>query len=136
MLDPIADMLTRIRNAQRAGHATVLVPSSKLKFAIAETLLARGFITGVEKKQDETGKKESIEVTLRYVEKSLLRHEPAIREIKRISKEGRRVYLKKGEVHKVKNGYGLAIVSTSKGVMSGEEAYKKGLGGEYICEVW
>ncbi|NTW14061.1 MAG: 30S ribosomal protein S8 [Candidatus Moranbacteria bacterium] len=136
MLDPIADMLTRIRNAQRAGHGTVVIPASKLKLAIAETLLSRGFVTGVDKKSDETGKKDSIEITLRYVEKSLLRHEPAIREIKRISKEGRRVYLKKGEVHKVKNGYGLAIVSTSKGVMSGEEAYKKGLGGEYICEVW
>lgn len=136
MLDPIADMLTRIRNAQRAGHPTVTIPCSKVKIAIAETLLARGFISGVDRKTDETGKKESVEITLRYVEKSLLRHEPAIREIRRISKEGRRVYVKKGEVHKVKNGYGLAIVSTPKGVMSGEEAYRKGLGGEYICEVW
>ncbi len=136
MLDPIADMLTRIRNAQRAGHKTVVVPSSKLKIAIAQTLLSRGFIEGIEKKLDETGKKESIEIALKYIEKSLLRRDPAIIGLRRISKEGCRVYAKKGEIRKVKNGYGLAIVSTSKGVMSGEEAYYKGLGGEYICEVW
>lgn len=136
MLDPIADMLTRIRNAQRAGRKTVSVPASKLKFAIAETLLSRGFIGAVEKQRDETGKKESLEITLKYVERSLLRRDPAIIGIRRISKEGCRVYAKKGEIRKVKNGYGLAIVSTSKGVMSGEEAHAKGLGGEYICEVW
>ncbi len=136
MLDPIADMLTRIRNAQRAGHKTVIVPASKLKFAIAQTLLSRGFIEGVEKHTDETGKKESFEIALKYIERSMLRRDPAILGIRRISKEGCRVYAKKGEIRKVKNGYGLAIISTSKGVMSGEEAHAKGLGGEYICEVW
>jgi len=136
MLDPIADMLTRIRNAQRAGHKTVVVPASKLKLAIAETLLSRGFIEGVEKRKDETGKKESIEIALRYVERSLLRRDPAIKDIRRVSKEGCRVYFKKGEIRKVKNGYGLAVISTSKGVMSGEDAFYQGLGGECICEVW
>ncbi|HWQ60304.1 MAG TPA: 30S ribosomal protein S8 [Candidatus Fimivivens sp.] len=136
MLDPIADMLTRIRNAQRSGHKTVTMPASKLKLAIAQTLLSRGFIEGVEKSADETGKKESIEITLKYLERSMLRRDPAIVGIRRISKEGCRVYAKKGEIRKVKNGYGLAIISTSKGVMSGEEAHAKGLGGEYLCEVW
>lgn len=136
MLDPIADMLTRIRNAQRAGHVSVTVPASKLKLAIAETLLSRDFVAGVEKRADESGKKESIEIALRYVEHSPIHRDPAIRELKRMSKEGRRVYVKKGEVRKVKNGYGLAILSTSQGVMSGEDAAAKGLGGEYICQVW
>lgn len=136
MLDPIADMLTRIRNAQRAGHATVIVPASKLKLAIAETLRSRGFVAGVTKRVDEAGKKESIEIELRYVEHSPIHRDPAIRELKRMSKEGRRVYVKKGEVRKVKNGHGLAILSTSQGVMSGEDAAMKGLGGEYICQVW
>ncbi len=136
MLDPIADMLTRIRNAQRAGHGTVAVPASKLKLSIAETLLSRGFIERVEKRKDETGKKETLEITLKYVERSLLRRDPAISGIRRISKEGCRVYSKKGEIRKVKNGYGLAVISTSKGVMSGEDAFYQGLGGEYICEVW
>ncbi|NTW14870.1 MAG: 30S ribosomal protein S8 [Candidatus Moranbacteria bacterium] len=136
MLDPIADMLTRIRNAQRAGHLSVSMPASKLKLAIAETLLSRGFIGGVAKHADETGKKETLEITLRYVEKTLLRRDPAITGIRRVSKEGCRVYAKKGEIRKVKNGYGVAVISTSQGVMSGEDAYKKGLGGEYLCEVW
>ncbi len=136
MLDPIADMLTRIRNAQRAGHASVDVPASKLKLAIAETLHSRGFVAGVMKRADETGKKETIEITLRYIEHSPIRRDPAIRELRRMSKEGRRVYVKKGEVRKVKNGHGLAVLSTSQGVMSGEDAAAKGLGGEYVCQIW
>lgn len=136
MLDPIADMLTRIRNAQRANLDTVTVPASKMKLAIAETLRSRGFIAGVEKKADETGKKESLDIALRYIEISPIRRNPAISEIRRMSKEGRRVYVKKGEVCRVKNGYGLAILSTSHGVMSGEDAAAKGLGGEYVCQVW
>jgi len=136
MLDPIADMLTRIRNAQRAGHASVIVPASGLKFAVAETLRSRGFVSGVSKRSDESGRKESIEIVLRYIEHSPIRRDPAIRELRRMSKEGRRIYVKKGEVRKVKNGYGLAILSTSQGVMSGEDAAKKGLGGEYVCQVW
>lgn len=134
MLDPIADMLTRIRNAQRAGHKSVSVPASKLKLAIAEVLRERGFIEDVEKRTD--GAKANLEITLRYSSEAPLHRLPVIHEIRRVSREGRRVYAKKGEIHKVKNGYGVAVVSTSKGVMSGEDAHKKGLGGEYICEVW
>jgi small subunit ribosomal protein S8 len=134
MLDPIADMLTRVRNAQRAGHKTVSIPSSKVKFAILRVLEARGFIDDIRKEAD--GPKEMLVVTLKYSEIAPLRLEPAIRELRRISKEGNRVYAKKGEVKKVKNGYGVAVVSTSKGVMAGEDAYRQGLGGEYICEVW
>lgn len=134
MLDPIADMLTRIRNAQRAGHKTVAFPGSKVKLAILRVLEARGFVGAITKEVD--GPKETLMVALKYSEKAPLQLEPAIRELRRISKEGNRVYAKKGEVKKVKNGYGVAIVSTSKGVMAGEDAYRRGLGGEYICEVW
>jgi len=134
MLDPIADMLTRIRNAQRAGHKTVSFPGSKVKLAILRVLEARGFIGAVTKETD--GPKETLVVALKYSEKASLQLEPAIQELRRISKEGNRVYAKKGEVKKVKNGYGVAVVSTSKGVMAGEDAYRQGLGGEYICEVW
>jgi small subunit ribosomal protein S8 len=134
MLDPIADMLTRIRNAQRAGHKTVSIPGSKVKLAILRVLEARGFVGAITKEAD--GPKETLVVALKYSEKAPLQLEPAIRELRRISKEGNRVYAKKGEVKKVKNGYGIAVVSTSKGVMTGEDAYRRGLGGEYICEVW
>jgi len=134
MLDPIADMLTRIRNAQRAGHKTVSMPASKVKLSILRVLEARGFVGTIAKEAD--GPKETLVVVLKYSEKAPLQLEPAIRELRRISKEGNRVYAKRGEVKKVKNGYGLAIISTSKGVMAGEDAYRQGLGGEYICEVW
>lgn len=134
MLDPIADMLTRIRNAQRAGHKTVSFPGSKVKFAILRVLEARGFIGRIER--ETSGSKEMLVVTLKYSERSPLLREPAIQQLLRVSKEGNRVYAKKGEVKKVKNGYGVAVVSTSKGVMAGEDAYRQGLGGEYICKVW
>jgi len=134
MLDPISDMLTRIRNAQMAGQSEVLVPASKLKFSIAEILSKRKYIDTVS--QVESQKLPYLKVKLRYDKVSRTRKEPAIREIKRISKEGQRRYIKHDEIRKVKNGIGLAIISTSQGVMAGDEAYKKGLGGEYICEVW
>lgn len=134
MLDPIADMLTRIRNAQRAGHKTVSIPCSKLKLAIAGVLERRGFIGGISKETE--GVRETLTIALKYSETSPLKRDPVISEIRRVSKEGCRVYAKKGEIRKVKNGYGAAIISTSKGVMSGEDAYRQGLGGEYICEVW
>ncbi|MBP9751530.1 MAG: 30S ribosomal protein S8 [Candidatus Moranbacteria bacterium] len=134
MLDPIADMLTRIRNAQRAGHKTVSFPASKIKLAILRVLEDRGFVGSIASGSE--GPKETLTVTLKYSESAPLKLDPAIRELRRISKEGNRVYAKKGDVKKVKNGYGVAIVSTSKGVMAGEDAYRQGLGGEYICEVW
>jgi small subunit ribosomal protein S8 len=127
-------MLTRVRNAQRAAKKTVSFPASKLKLAIANTLLERKFIERVETTTE--GAHENIILTLKYSETSPLKHIPVIENLKRVSHEGCRVYVARGEIRKVKNGYGMAIISTSKGVMSGEEAYRRGLGGEYICEVW
>lgn len=135
MLDPIADMLTRIRNAQRAGRDSVSMPASKLKHEIARILEKEGFILRSEKESLERNK-ENLIVWLKYVPVSLVERDPAIHEIRRVSKEGRRVYVKKGEIKKVKNGFGLVVVSTSKGVMSGVNAYRQGLGGELLCEVW
>lgn len=134
MLDPIADMLTRIRNAQRAGHKEVRIPASKLKLAIATILEKENFIEKMEK--EKVGHIENIRIQLKYIRVSQTKKDPAIREIKRVSREGQRIYVKKEDIRKVKNGYGVAVVSTSKGVMTGLDAYRQGLGGEYICEVW
>jgi len=135
MLDPIADMLTRIRNAQRAGHKEVVFPASKFKKAIVQVLLDKGFIDGVKSVKGKSY--ELIKVSLKYHkrenEQKLV---PAIKQIKRVSKEGQRIYIDKKNARRVKGGYGIAIVSTSKGVMTGEEARKKQIGGELICEVW
>jgi small subunit ribosomal protein S8 len=134
MLDPIADMLTRIRNAQRAGHREVVMPSSKLKLSIARILEKENFVEKVEKESE--GIFENIRIGLKYIKVSQTQKDPAIREIKRVSHEGQRIYVKKEDIKKVKNGYGIAVVSTSKGVMTGRDAYRQGLGGEYLCEVW
>ncbi len=134
MLDPIADMLTRLRNAQAAGLASVRVPASKLKMAILNLLARENFIESVSVEED--GVKKNILVTLKYEQVSLTKKRSAIQDIVRMSKEGRRMYVKRNEVTKVKNGYGIAVLSTSQGVMTGGEAYAKGLGGEYICQVW
>ena len=134
MLDPIADMLTRIRNAQAAGKPSVSFPVSKLKHVIAQILEREGFVARVEKQVD--GVKGTLCVWLKYTQVSQTKKEPAIQEITLVSKQGCRVYVKSHDVKKVKNGYGIAIVSTSQGVMTGGEAYAKGLGGEYLCKVW
>ncbi len=134
MLDPIADMLTRLRNAQMRGLSVVRVPASKLKLAILNLLVREGFIESVS--QEEDGAKRTLLVTLKYQSVSLTEKRAAIQDIVRVSKEGRRAYVKRNEVTKVKNGYGIAILSTSQGVMTGGEAYSKGLGGEYLCQVW
>jgi len=134
MLDPIADMLTRIRNAQAAGKLVVSFPASKLKRVIADILLREGFVARVEK--EEEGVKATLSVWLKYTDISPTKKAPAIQEITLVSKQGRRIYVKSHDVKKVKNGYGIAIVSTSQGVMTGGEAYAKGLGGEYLCKVW
>jgi len=135
MLDPISDMLTRVRNAQRAGHSEVVFPASKFKEAIANVLKDRGFIDGVKKVKGKSF--DSIEISLKYYKKEKSNVSfPAISQIKRISKEGQRIYVDKKSTKKVKGGYGIAIVSTSKGVLSGESARKEGVGGELICEVW
>lgn len=134
MLDPIADMLTRIRNAQAAGHAAVAMNASKLKFTIASILAKEGFITSVMK--ETNGSHETLRMSLKYTIVSPTKKVPAIQEVTRVSKQGCRVYVKKNDIKKVKNGYGIAIVSTSQGIMTGAEAYRRGLGGEYLCRLW
>lgn len=134
MIDPIADMLTRIRNAQKAGLREVHLNASKLKLAIAKILEKEGFVESVaEEKNDGAGQ---LKIGLKYLKVSNTLRQPAITEINRVSKQGQRIYVRNRDIKSVKNRYGIAIVSTSKGVMTGEEAKKNGLGGEYICEVY
>jgi len=135
MLDPIADMLTRIRNAQKAGLKEVMVPFSKLKLSIAKILTERNFIESAEKETNGDALP-ALKIVLKYDVISNTQRDPAIREIKRISHQGQRIYVKKTGIKRVKNGYGISIVSTSKGIMPGDKAQKMGLGGEIICEVW
>ncbi|EKD49499.1 MAG: hypothetical protein ACD_63C00123G0002 [uncultured bacterium] len=134
MLDTISDMLTRIRNAQMAGHKEVEMPFSKLKLAIAKILEEKNFIDSVAKEGEDTATK--VRIQLKYENISNNKKVPVIRGIRRVSREGQRIYVKKNEIKSVKSGYGISVVSTSRGVMTGEDARKKGLGGEVICEVW
>ena len=134
MADTIADMLTRIRNAQKAGLLDVSFSASKLKLAIAKILEKEGFIESVAREKND--ERDQIKVELKYHKISNTKKNPAITEIKRISKQGQRIYVHSKDIKNVKNKYGIAIVSTSKGVMTGAEARKNGLGGEYICEVY
>ena len=134
MLDPIADMLTRIRNAQRAGHKEVSVPFSKLKIAIAKILEDSNFIESAAKESE--GDLSFIKIFLKYDVVSNTEKNPAIREITRVSRQGQRIYVKNTDIKKIKNGYGISIVSTSRGIMTGDMARKLGIGGEIICEVW
>jgi len=130
MTDPIADMLSRIRNAIQSRHDRVDVPSSKLKVEIARILKEQGFISNY-KKVDE-GLQGVIRISLKYAQDG----EPAIHGIERISRPGRRVYRAKTEIPRPLGGLGLSIVSTSRGVLSGDEAAKTGIGGEVLCQVW
>jgi small subunit ribosomal protein S8 len=134
MADTIAEMLTRIRNAQRAGKSEVLITASRLKLAIAGILQKEGFIETVS--EDGTDNMKKIKIGLRYYKISNTEKLPAIKEIRRISKEGQRMYVRNKDIKNVKKSYGISIISTSKGVMTGSEARKNGLGGEYVCEVW
>ena len=136
--DPIADLLTRIRNAHMAGHATVSLPSSKLKLSIAQILKQEGFIDDFIL-QTEGAEKEPIHPTLRLSLKYVgTRRErrPVISGIERISTPGRRVYAQKKDIPWVLSGMGIAILSTPKGVMTGARARQLGVGGEVICKVW
>ena len=130
MQDPIGDMLTRIRNAQTARHQTVDIPFSKMKLKIAEILKQEGFILDFKKKRKNSQK--IIKIKLKYLEDNI----PAISGLKRISKPSQRIYKKAKEIKKVKSGYGIAIISTSKGLMTDKEAKKRKLGGEVIAEIW
>ena len=131
MSDPIADMLTRIRNANTAKHDTVDVPSSKMKVAIADILTKEGYIKGYEIIED--GAKKTMRITLKYGKD---KNEKVISGIKRISKPGLRVYANTDELPRVLGGMGTAIVSTNKGVITDKEARKLGVGGEVISYVW
>jgi small subunit ribosomal protein S8 len=128
--DPIADMLTRIRNASLARHRELTLPSSKMKREIARILVDEGFIESFGTQQD--GVQESLTIELKYVEGRT----PVVSGLKRISKPGLRVYARKTEIPRVLGGLGLAILSTSHGVMSGSQARKLNLGGEVLCYVW
>ena len=129
MTDPIADMLTRIRNANLRKHPTVSVPASKIKLEILRVLKEEGYISDFVKIEDE--KQGMISITLKYVNKTSV-----IKGLKRISKPGLKVYAKRNELPKVLKGLGVAIVSTSGGVMSDREARQKNLGGEVLAFVW
>lgn len=128
MTDPIADMLTRIRNGQKARKVSVTLPASKLKLAIVKVLEQEGYVGGVKTETD--GAKESIVVDLKYH-----RDEPVIEHIARVSRPGLRVYKKADELPKVQGGLGVAIISTSGGVMSDRDARAQGRGGEVLCFV-
>lgn len=129
MQDPIADMLTRIRNAQQAGKPDVAMPSSKLKVAVAKVLEGEGYVSGVNV-ADESGKPE-LTIDLKYFD-----GKPVILELDRISRPGLRAYKAKDELPSVRGGLGVAIVSTSKGVMTDRAARAEGVGGEVLCTVF
>lgn len=123
--DPIADMLTRIRNAHLALHKEVSVPRSKLKASIADILKEQGYVN------DVTLEEQHIKILLKYAKGT-----PAIAGLKRISKPGRRVYVGNGQIPKVQNGLGICIISTSRGLLDGQTAHAQKVGGELLCEVW
>ncbi|MGX0901499.1 small subunit ribosomal protein S8 [Roseovarius sp. MBR-79] len=130
MNDPIGDMLTRIRNAQMRGKSTVMTPGSKMRVRVLDVLAAEGYIRGYEMSTDENGHS-AIEISLKYFEGT-----PVIREMKRVSKPGRRVYLGVRDIPSVRQGLGVSIVSTPKGVMSDASARAANVGGEVLCTVF
>ena len=135
MSDPIADMLTRVRNALQAGHTSVSLPSSKLKVAIAQILKDEGFIEDYETGREDSLPQDVLRLRLKYVGR-LRQRRPVISGIERVSKPGRRVYTGRKEIPWVLSGMGVAILSTPKGVMTGQRARKLGVGGEVLCRVW
>jgi small subunit ribosomal protein S8 len=134
VIDPIADMLTRIRNAVMAGHALVAMPSSKLKIEIAKIMKDEGFLEGFEVADTESPQK-VLRLKIKYVGERRERR-PVISGIERVSKPGRRIYTKKQDIPWVLSGIGVAILSTPKGVMTGARARQLGVGGEILCKVW
>jgi small subunit ribosomal protein S8 len=128
--DPIADMLTRIRNALMVRHDSVLVPASKIKLAIARILKEEGFITDYEVMRGRPHR--TIKIQLRYFDDN----KPAISGLKRISKPGLRVYVQKKEIPRIYGGLGISILSTSGGLKAGQDAWRQGTGGEILCYVW
>jgi len=139
MTDPISDMLNRIINAQRVSHPLVEIPFSNLKYEIANVLEKNGFVEKIEKKGKKT--KKTIEITLKYDAREstgseAIRGLPVISGVKMISKPGQRIYIDFTKIRKVRGGFGISIISTSKGLMSDREARKNKIGGELICEIW
>ncbi len=127
--DPIADMINRIKTSQAVSKKTVRVPFSNLKYEIAKILESKGWITSSEKKGKKTTK--ILEITLKYEDNN-----PIIRDIKKISTPGQRIYISSGKIKKVRDGLGISIISTSKGLMTNNEARKAGLGGEILLEIY
>ena len=128
--DPLGDMLSRIRNAQARGKSTVTTPASKLRAWVLDVLASEGYIRGYERASTENGQGELV-ISLKYFE-----GEPVIREVKRVSKPGRRVYMGVKEIPSVRNGLGVSIISTPKGVMSDAAARSANVGGEVLCTVF
>ena len=129
MTDPIADMLTRIRNAIMARHTRVIIPASNMKIAIARILKDEGYIKDFDVLKDNP--QGTIRITLRYVDKR-----PVLTQLKRVSKPGLRVYTRRDAIQRVRGGLGTAIISTPSGLMTGRQAFQQGLGGEVVCYVW
>ena len=135
IIDPIADMLTRIRNAVSAGHSMVAMPSSKLKIEIAKIMKDEGYLEGFDVADSEQASQKVLRLKIKYVGERRERR-PVISGIERVSKPGRRVYTKKQDIPWVLSGIGVAILSTPKGVMTGSRARQLGVGGEILCKVW
>ena len=128
--DPIADMLTRIRNAIMARHDSVLIPASKMKLAITRILKNEGFITDYEVLRDKPHR--VIKIYLKYDENN----QTVLSGLERVSRPGLRVYINRKEIPRVYGGLGIAIISTAKGMMTGQQAWRQGIGGELLCYVW
>lgn len=135
VIDPIADMLTRIRNAVSAGHTLVAMPSSKLKIEIAKIMKDEGYLEGFDVAESEQSPQKVLRLKIKYVGERRERR-PVISGIERVSKPGRRIYTKKQDIPWVLSGIGVAILSTPKGVMTGARARQLGVGGEILCKVW
>jgi small subunit ribosomal protein S8 len=135
VVDPISDMLTRVRNAIMAGHTVVAVPSSKIKVEIAKILKEEGYVSGFEVVDGKVVGSKVLRVRLKYVGERRERR-PVITGLERISRPGRRVYTGKQEIPWVLSGIGVAILSTPKGVMTGQRARQLGVGGEVLCKIW
>lgn len=133
-MDPISDMLTRVRNATRAGHPEVVVPFSNFKKKMAEIIKKKGFIESVS--EGGEGKRKFLKINLKYSRDERESKIPYIQGLRRISRQGQRIYVSKSHIPVVKSGYGFAIISTSRGLMTDSDARRAGLGGEVICEIW
>jgi len=131
LTDPISDMLTRIRNAVMARHDRVTLPDSRLKREVAKILVSEGYVASFQNEPGDDGR-EHITLVLKYGRD----RNPAIEGLRRVSRPGRRVYVACKDIHKVRQGLGISVLSTSRGLMSDREARKSGVGGELLCEVW